>query len=414
MEISSILNREDDQDNNTTGSSNQRISNKPDTLKCSKLSASLSSSESENNSIYELSTKGYNAENVSKTRSISSTDDQMSCSSTTSPSSSKVLNTDSSLDSFEKFSRKYTSMTPTFLPPITSKIVKSFPLFRGKSDSNYSLKSIPFPTHTTGLEPQNLSIRNMPNKYSYTTDEVPRYKMYPVRQTVSSSYTQTKASVGAGSYNGAIKNEQIKQHSCSTCGKRFARKSDRVRHEYIHSGHRPNQCNICGKQFIQRSALTVHIRVHTGEKPHKCESCHKAFSDSSSLARHRRTHTGTRPFVCQFPGCNKDFTRKTTLTRHISRHTEQSVTSDIKYGLVSSKTPIPPSFPLPPPPPPPPFLLHSNYSKQEVSYNQPKETIDYSSTLFSGLKQEKYSTDGALQTHSLPIQMSLLPTKLPV
>ncbi|KAI0391098.1 hypothetical protein F5Y17DRAFT_468471 [Xylariaceae sp. FL0594] len=116
----------------------------------------------------------------------------------------------------------------------------------------------------------------------------------------------------------------VKQFQCSTCPKRFARRSDLARHERIHSGDRPHVCDFegCGKQFIQRSALTVHRRVHTGEKPHFCERCGKPFSDSSSLARHRRVHLGTRPYKCQYENCAKRFTRKTTLTRHQVSHTE--------------------------------------------------------------------------------------------
>lgn len=111
------------------------------------------------------------------------------------------------------------------------------------------------------------------------------------------------------------------------------------RPERIHSGVRPHSCSYrgCGKSFIQRSALTIHERVHTGDKPHECQQCGKVsslllpfedpadtlkpFSDSSSLARHRRTHTGVRPYRCDFPGCGKDFTRKTTLSRHRHQHT---------------------------------------------------------------------------------------------
>jgi len=113
-----------------------------------------------------------------------------------------------------------------------------------------------------------------------------------------------------------------KNFPCRTCGKPFARRSDLVRHERIHSGVRPHVCDHadCGKQFIQRSALTVHQRVHTGEKPHHCEICAKRFSDSSSLARHRRTHSGKRPYKCPYADCQKTFTRRTTLNRHQNHH----------------------------------------------------------------------------------------------
>lgn len=74
-------------------------------------------------------------------------------------------------------------------------------------------------------------------------------------------------------------------------------------------------CTHCDKSFTHKGDLNKHLRKHTGEQPFVCSTCDRRFAHTSNLARHMRLHSGDRPFRCSF--CNKDFSRKDKLDTHL-------------------------------------------------------------------------------------------------
>nr|XP_061837099.1 zinc finger protein 845-like [Nerophis lumbriciformis] len=78
-------------------------------------------------------------------------------------------------------------------------------------------------------------------------------------------------------------------------------------------------CSVCAESFTKKSSLTQHMTTHTGEKPFNCSVCGNSFSQNIKLTRHMRTHTGEKPFKCSV--CGKSFSIKSLLTQHMRTHT---------------------------------------------------------------------------------------------
>ncbi|KAJ3040280.1 hypothetical protein HK097_002593 [Rhizophlyctis rosea] len=78
-------------------------------------------------------------------------------------------------------------------------------------------------------------------------------------------------------------------------------------------------CNYpgCNKQFTRNFNLQSHAKTHDPdrEKPFVCPECAKGFWRKVDLERHDTVHTKVKGHQC--PRCDKKFTRKDALQRHV-------------------------------------------------------------------------------------------------
>ncbi|KAM5141711.1 uncharacterized protein ACMZJ9_015414 [Mantella aurantiaca] len=107
-------------------------------------------------------------------------------------------------------------------------------------------------------------------------------------------------------------------HNFQDCEKTLEDDQDLVIPQNSQTSKHPFSCSMCDKSFTRRAKLERHLRVHTGEKPYWCGECKVCFTDKESCEIHLRTHA-KEPFTCSV--CGKGFAHKMVLTVHQRTHT---------------------------------------------------------------------------------------------
>ncbi|XP_053978850.1 zinc finger protein 91-like [Hylaeus volcanicus] len=77
------------------------------------------------------------------------------------------------------------------------------------------------------------------------------------------------------------------------------------------------ECTECNKQYTSRKGLLRHIQVHEGKK-YLCDICPKKFYRREHLKIHVAKHNMIKPYKCG--RCSKRFIKEEQLTNHLSKH----------------------------------------------------------------------------------------------
>lgn len=85
---------------------------------------------------------------------------------------------------------------------------------------------------------------------------------------------------------------------------------------------RPYECKVatCDKSYTTRFSLRRHIASHSAIKQHVCVLCFKTFTLAQYLKEHTYIHTQQKPFKCDYEGCARAFRQAGKLSMHKKVH----------------------------------------------------------------------------------------------
>lgn len=128
----------------------------------------------------------------------------------------------------------------------------------------------------------------------------------------------------AGAFVPPQKFHSRKEFICKTCEKCFKKPIDLRRHsDAVHEKKRPFKCSVveCDKSFSLKCTLDRHLTTHKEDrKLETCNLCFKQLSSKGSLTLHERIHKNLKPHQCH--ECSSSFRTPGNLQSHQKTHTK--------------------------------------------------------------------------------------------
>ena len=76
-------------------------------------------------------------------------------------------------------------------------------------------------------------------------------------------------------------------------------------------------CTQCEKRYTEKRNLKRHMQLHTGQFSFYCDECGKGFSHGDHYKDHVRAHKGLK-YHCDY--CSKPFMSTNSYRKHMSLH----------------------------------------------------------------------------------------------
>ena len=87
----------------------------------------------------------------------------------------------------------------------------------------------------------------------------------------------------------------------------------------------------CDKKFTSKFKLKRHILIHSQTKTFLCEICQRAFRRKDHLKNHEKVHDpGKTVYTCSYNGCGRTYNSVSSFRKHQAMHSAEEGQLDCK------------------------------------------------------------------------------------